>query len=166
MDTYSFGTKPTPQEHNAVLRYIKHFRRNDIIMCLIFALIGFGLMSVGIYAIIDKFQYSTGFIIVAIVFLIISLGCGISDLDRYKLICDGKYTVITCMVTGRSCTRTKYHTEYKVRVTNTNNEETSHIVSSFTYRKAGNGMKAVIVNYSSDDLSKSKIPADVVISDI
>lgn len=165
MDTYSFGTKPTPQEHEAILRYIKHFRRNDILMCIIFAAIGCGLMTAGVYAVIDKFPYAAGFIIAAVVVLIISFGCGVSDIDRYKLIRDGKYTVISCKVTGRSSTRTRYHTEYKVRVMSPDNKKASHIVSGFTYRKAGEGMKALIVNYSSDNTAQRKIPVDVVISD-
>ena len=83
----------------------------------------------------------------------------------YKIIKDSKYTVITSMVKDRSCTRTKYHTEYKLRVIYPNNEESVHIVSGFTYRKAKTGMTALIVNYSSDGAEQSKIPVDVVIAD-
>ena len=134
-------------------------------MCMIFAVIGLGLMATGIYAVIDKFPYAAGFIVAAVIFLIISLGCGVSDLDRYKMIRESKYTVITCRVTGRSAARTKYHTKYKVTVMNPNNKESSHIVSGYTYRKAQDGARALIINYSCDDAGQSKIPADLVISD-
>lgn len=165
MDKYSFGTKPTPQEHDAVLKYIKHFRSKDILMCIIFAIIGCGLLAIGIYAITDKFPYAAGFIVAAILFLIIALGCAVSDMDRYKLIRDSKYTVMACKITDRSCTRTKYHTKYKVSVINPNNEAASHVVSGFTYKKASAGLKALIVIYSCDGTNQSKLPADVVISD-
>ena len=165
MDTYSFARKPAPQEHDAVLSFIRHFRRKDILTGIIFAIIGCGLLGAGIYAVIDGFQYAAGFIIASAVVLIISLGCFLSDMDRYKIIKDSKYTVITSMVKDRSCTRTIYHTEYKLRVIYPNNEESVHIVSGFTYRKAKTGMTALIVNYSSYGAEQSKIPVDVVIAD-
>ena len=165
MDTYSFARKPAPQEHDAVLSFIRHFRRKDILTGIIFAIIGCGLTATGIYAVIDGFQYAAGFIIASAVVLIISLGCFLSDMDRYKIIKDSKYTVITSIVKDRSCTRTKYHTKYKVSVINPNNEAASHVVSGFTYKKASAGQKALIVIYSCDGTNQSKLPADVVISD-
>ena len=134
-------------------------------MCIIFAIIGCGLLAIGIYAITDKFPYAAGFIVAAILLLIIALGCAVSDMDRYKLIRDSKYTVMACKITDRSCTRTKYHTKYKVSVINPNNEAASHVVSGFTYKKASAGQKALIVIYSCDGTNQSKLPADVVISD-
>ena len=72
---------------------------------------------------------------------------------------------MACKITDRSCTRTKYHTKYKVSVINPNNEAASHVVSGFTYKKASAGQKALIVIYSCDGTNQSKLPADVVISD-
>lgn len=158
-------TKPTDAEHEAVMRFINHFRQKDIITCVIFGLIGCVLLSIGIYAIIDGFQYAAGFIVVSVIFMIISFGCAISDLDRYKLICSRDYSVIRCQVTKRSSTRTKYHTEYKVNVVDQDDKETGHKVTGFTYRKAGNGMNALVVKYSGKDPESQKIPADVVITD-
>ena len=158
-------TNPTDTEHEAVLRFIKHFRRKDIIMCVIFGLTGCILLSTGIYAIIDGFQYAAGFIVVSVIFMIIAFGCAISDLDRYKLIRSRDYSVIRCQVTKRSSTRTKYHTEYKVNVVDQDDKETGHKVTGFTYRKAGNGMNALVVKYSGKDPESQKIPADVVITD-
>ena len=74
MDTYSFARKPAPQEHDAVLSFIRHFRRKDILTGIIFAAIGCVLLGAGIYAVIDGFQYAAGFIIASAVVLIISLG--------------------------------------------------------------------------------------------
>lgn len=158
-------TNPTDTEHEAVLRFIKHFRRKDIIKCVIFGLTGCILLSTGIYAIIDGFQYAAGFIVVSVIFMIISFGCGISDLDRYKLIRSREYSVIRCKVINRTCTRTKYHTEYKVSVMDQDNKETTHKVTGFTYRQAGNGANALVVRYSGKDPETQKIPADVVIAD-
>ena len=67
MDTYSFARKPAPQEHDAVLSFIRHFRRKDILTGIIFAIIGCGLTATGIYAVIDGFQYAAGFIIASAV---------------------------------------------------------------------------------------------------
>ena len=165
MDTNSSWKKPAPQEHSDILRFIKHFRRKDIIMCTIFAVIGCLLAAAGVFAVIDRFLYAAGFFVAAVLFLIISLGCGLSDMDRYKIIRGCSYTVISCSVAGHSCTRTRYKTTYKVTVIGPDNKKTTHTVSGYTYRKAVTGVKALIVNYSSDESGKNTIPVDVVISD-
>ena len=139
--------------------------RKDILTGSIFASIGCGLTATGIYAVIDGFQYAAGFIIASAVVLIISLGCFLSDMDRYKIIRDCSYTVISCSVAGRSCTRTRYKTTYKVTVIGPDYKKSTHTVSGYTYRKAVTGVKALIVNYSSDESGKNTIPVDVVISD-
>ena len=158
-------TEPTSSEHEAIVKFVKHFRHSDIILCLVFGLTGCAVLAVGIYSAVDGFQYAPGFIVFAVILLIISMGCALTNTKRSKMVKMREYKVCRCRVLSRSCTRTKYHTYYKVHILNPDGKESNYKVPGITYRKAEEGATAILVDYNHEDPSNRELPIDVVIAD-
>ncbi|MBR3247400.1 MAG: phage holin family protein [Clostridiales bacterium] len=157
---------PVENEHKAVLKYIKHLRSRDTVLCVVFALPGLILFAAGIYAVIDKFPYAFGFFVVSVILLLIAGGCILTNAAKYKLIRNREYEVCRCRVISREALRTKYSTDYKVTVlVLSDGKYSTYSVSSITYRKAKENAGAILVDYSMEHEGKRDIPFDMVIPD-
>ena len=158
---------PVENEHAAVLKYIKYHRKHDFLLCTVFALPGLILLAAGIYAIIDKFAYAFGFFIVSVLLLLIAGGCALTNAEKSKLIRKREYEVCRCRVINRSVTRTKYSTDRKVTVLIlSDGKQSTHKVTSDTYRKATENVTALLIDYSKVHEGKREIPLDMVIPDL
>lgn len=156
---------PTESEHEAVLRNIKSKRTEDIVCCVLFGFGGTFFLAFGIFAVIDKFQYAIGLFITATVFFLVSIGCAVSNVNKFTRIQNREYKVSRCRVTERKFYRSKYNNDQRVTVLKDNGKNSTYKVNSRNYRKATEGAKAIIIEYDRTNPEERDFPQELVVLD-
>ena len=157
-------TDPVESEKNEVLRFIKDIRRTDIILGVVLLLIFLIPIVIGILMIIDKNYYGISPIVIFGFVMLVPFGLFLSDLDRQKLIKEGRYSVARGKVESRdAAAASRYRNTYYITVRLDDGTTRRFKSSQKMYFRAKEGRKALIVCYRKENEEDKSLPADVIV---
>jgi len=157
-------SRPTTEEHELVLDFIRRIRRGDIIWSVVFFVLAAGAVCLGVWMLTDGTLLGITPVILGLFFGLVGLGLAISDRDRLKKITNKDYWVSRCRVVSREAQAAMRHTNRYVSVLCPNGNTSRYKVAGHVYRRAGvEGAKALLVDYTDEHKGHRQIGIDCVV---
>ena len=156
-------SEPTTEEHETVQKFIRRIVSVNTAASVAFFLFAVACIALGVWMITDKNYYGITPCVFGVIIALVGLGTALTGRDRYKKIMAKDYAVSRCRVVSRDVKRTRYHTARYVSILCPNGNTSRYEVKAFVYRRAAEGERALLVDYSETHKGPREIGIDLVI---